>query len=92
MRILKIKPARPGIGRGGKFATLAFFDVEFSKDIRLYHLRLLGSADGKYLVYGPRLNGAEIATFSRSTRDEILELALSAWEAMPHHDDKKDAA
>lgn len=92
MKILKIKPARPGVGRGGKFATLAFFDVEFSKDIRLLHLRLLGSEDGFFLVHGPRLNGAEIATFSRSKREEILELALAAWDDITQNDEANDTA
>lgn len=91
MKILKIKPAPPGIGRGGKFKTLAFFDLEFSLDIRLYNLRLLGAEDGTHLVYGPRLNGAELATFSRPLRDAILELALEALEVNIHEHDKKAA-
>lgn len=86
MRILSITPRTdPG---GGRFHTLAMFDVEIEGAIRLYNLRLLRAPDGRHLIYAPNAHGKRCATFLPELAHQITAAAIAALGGRTAHDQR----
>lgn len=84
MKILSITPAdRPG---GGRFPCVALFDVEIGGTIRLYNLRLLRGADGRFLTYAPNAHGRRCATFAADLAADLTAAATAALGAVTPYD------
>jgi hypothetical protein len=76
MKILYCHPT----GETGRKDCIAFVDVEVSKDLRLYGLRLVRKPDGAHFLYAPRAGQRRVATFSKPMAQALTDMAVEAFE------------
>lgn len=80
---MKVMYAHP-TGETGPRDCVAFVDVQFNDDVRLYGLRLIRQPDGRHMIYAPQAGTRRTATFSRPMAEQLTALAVEAYEAARH--------
>ena len=80
---MKVLYAHP-TGETGSRDCIAFVDVQFNDNLRMYGLRLIRQPDGRHMIYAPQAGTRRTATFSKSTAEELTALSVAAYEAAVH--------
>ncbi len=74
MKILEIRPEPNGSGG----SVVASFDIELSDHLRLFHMILRRTPDGRMRSFAPNAFGKHAATFHPALAEQITEAAVAA--------------
>ncbi|WP_426433915.1 hypothetical protein [Bradyrhizobium genosp. P] len=72
MRIIELRPPRPGAAAG----AIAHVDIEFDPGIRLYGLRVSRAPDGSFRVFGLSNDHGRTCAFDRDAIEAIANATL----------------